>query len=896
MADINKFTTKEVLNKVLLDSSGNSVAAFSHTTQEALNAVLDSTNSRLNVSLVGGTISGDVTISGDLTVEGDGVLTISETIQGKLKVVEGAGSLPSGIDTTTGDLIIAQNNNDTSDIAAIYAIAGTAGSSHFVFGDANSKNPGRVSYDHSDDSMDLVTNSTVRMIIDSSGKISVGSSVPTEQFHIFQGADNQGLKITGYDDRNDKHAELYITSGGDLDITGSGHISINGGGNIYLYDYVLVQDRVTKTGAGTLQFGGTYDVDLHFLGTSDAVVMAIDHGNKRVGIGESSPDSTLHISSSTASDPIIKLENTGDNALAGQLIFLTSGAANNNDDSGVIRFKGMNDAGTPEEIEYATIYVNHDDISDGTEDATMFFRTQGSGSLANRLVLDGNSRISLSNNDSGTDNTIFGFNAGSSFTNNEKNVVIGDDAFKTASDGENNNVVIGASAGDSINSSGCDNNVIIGMEAGKTGTGSMSHNVVIGRDAMKSIGSSSQTGTVAIGSSALTTLTSGEKNTAVGYQALMNEDDGDFNTAVGYQALSNQEGRTGTVNNTAVGHRAGASMTNGIEDTLIGSNAGANITTGFANTAIGANTMDNMSTGDYNTAVGVQALSQEDVGRGTTAIGYHALYNQNSDSNDENTGNSALGYHAGYNMTTGTNNTLLGYEAGLAMTTGEGNVAIGYQALKKANHADADYNIGIGVGVGSEILNGYYNVLIGYNTGNTLTSGGENTIIGHNCDVASGDNNNNIIIGNNLTASDNDNRVYIGNDSSYIHNDFNSNATWTHSSDERQKKEIKDDTLGLDFINDIRPVTYKHKSPSEFPKEWTSYNADDKEPMGGDKVIHGLIAQEVKQALDKQGVDTFSGWDEGDDGRQSVSFEAFVLPLIKAVQELSARVKELESK
>ena len=71
MSDINKYTTKEVLNKVLLDSSGDAVAAFSHTSQEAFNAALDDANSRLNVSLVGGTIGGDVTISGDLTVNGD---------------------------------------------------------------------------------------------------------------------------------------------------------------------------------------------------------------------------------------------------------------------------------------------------------------------------------------------------------------------------------------------------------------------------------------------------------------------------------------------------------------------------------------------------------------------------------------------------------------------------------------------------------------------------------------------------------------------------------------------------------------------------------------------------------------------------------------------------------
>ena len=136
----------------------------------------------------------------------------------------------------------------------------------------------------------------------------------------------------------------------------------------------------------------------------------------------------------------------------------------------------------------------------------------------------------------------------------------------------------------------------------------------------------------------------------------------------------------------------------------------------------------------------------------------------------------------------------------------------------------------------------------------------------------------------------------IGNNSSHIENDFNSDATWNHSSDVRQKTDIKDDVLGLNFINDLKTRTYKHKSPSEFPQEWDAYDPDNKEPMGGDKIIHGFIAQEVKKALDETGVDTFQGWSEGNDGRQRVSFEAFVLPLIKAVQELSKKVEELENK
>jgi hypothetical protein len=57
-----------------------------------------------------------------------------------------------------------------------------------------------------------------------------------------------------------------------------------------------------------------------------------------------------------------------------------------------------------------------------------------------------------------------------------------------------------------------------------------------------------------------------------------------------------------------------------------------------------------------------------------------------------------------------------------------------------------------------------------------------------------------------------------------------------------------------------------------------------------------MIAQDVKAALDKAGVDTFGGWEEdSEDGSQSISQEMFVHPLIKAVQELSTQVDELKS-
>ena len=58
-----------------------------------------------------------------------------------------------------------------------------------------------------------------------------------------------------------------------------------------------------------------------------------------------------------------------------------------------------------------------------------------------------------------------------------------------------------------------------------------------------------------------------------------------------------------------------------------------------------------------------------------------------------------------------------------------------------------------------------------------------------------------------------------------------------------------------------------------------------------------MIAQDVKLALDKAGVDTFGGWSQQvEDGMQEISQEMFVHPLIRAVQELSAEVEALKAK
>ena len=118
--------------------------------------------------------------------------------------------------------------------------------------------------------------------------------------------------------------------------------------------------------------------------------------------------------------------------------------------------------------------------------------------------------------------------------------------------------------------------------------------------------------------------------------------------------------------------------------------------------------------------------------------------------------------------------------------------------------------------------------------------------------------------------------------------------------------------LGLNFINSLRPVAY------QWIEGGRQIVLDDKgEPVvtgtdsngkpifqttsiAGKRTHYGLIAQEVKAALDTANVGDFAGWVQDDltkpDSTQSISYEQFIAPLIKAVQELTARVATLESK
>jgi len=115
----------------------------------------------------------------------------------------------------------------------------------------------------------------------------------------------------------------------------------------------------------------------------------------------------------------------------------------------------------------------------------------------------------------------------------------------------------------------------------------------------------------------------------------------------------------------------------------------------------------------------------------------------------------------------------------------------------------------------------------------------------------------------------------------------------------RLKKDIQNSNVGLGFINDLRPVTYKWNAKNALDSELPQYDPDSSDPvLGSGKTHHGFIAQEVKEAIDKQeGIfDGHTIWSEDPDGTQQIAPAALIPMLVRSIQELSAKVAELEAK
>jgi hypothetical protein len=224
-----------------------------------------------------------------------------------------------------------------------------------------------------------------------------------------------------------------------------------------------------------------------------------------------------------------------------------------------------------------------------------------------------------------------------------------------------------------------------------------------------------------------------------------------------------------------------------------------------------------------------------------------------------------------------------------------GNISIGignFRGLNTSGHMRGSYNIGMGVGCFTYLQGGDYNIGIGHGALMNLQSsyGGtsygysnDNTAVGYFAGRYAYTGNNNTFIGNeagpsSATANIN-NAIYLGNSS--ITSLKCNVQTISSLSDKRDKTNIETLPVGLDFINELKPVSF----------DW-----DRRDGTFKDKKDTGFIAQELDEVQVKYNVEDYLELVSKDDpDRLEASYGKLIPVLVKAIQELSEEVSSLKS-
>ena len=307
------------------------------------------------------------------------------------------------------------------------------------------------------------------------------------------------------------------------------------------------------------------------------------------------------------------------------------------------------------------------------------------------------------------------------------------------------------------------------------------------------------------------------------------------------------------------------------------------------------------STSSNNTQVGLFALNANTSGYSNTAFGNDCLYY-----NTTGSGNTGSGPFALYTNTSGFGNTASGFASLFYNSTGNYNTAIGEYSLYYNNDS---YNAGVGSYALYATTLSEYNTAVGYNAGDSYDNGYNNVFVGAATDVNGNGYYNVVAIGHG-TVCTGASQAAIGNSSTVSIGGY---ANWTNFSDVRYKKNIHGNVPGLAFINLLKPITYtldvdgieaklhpaveESRNGEKVPNPMD--NPDMKKAMEEkSKIVYtGFGAQEVEKAAESIGYD-FSGVDKPKDDQQSfygLRYGDFVVPLVKAVQELSETNDQLKS-
>jgi hypothetical protein len=336
--------------------------------------------------------------------------------------------------------------------------------------------------------------------------------------------------------------------------------------------------------------------------------------------------------------------------------------------------------------------------------------------------------------------------------------------------------------------------------------------------------------------------------------------------------------------------------TNGTIQTLTASTLSGTLTGGTYSGSVSLGTSCNFTAGTIGTFVGTTGTIGTFVGTNNATIAGITAGTKGSNLPFTNTlfGLSSLTSHTsgdyctcvGYNSspdnTTGSNNSAFGGNSSFTNKTGSDNCTFGYRSLFSSGTATSRNSA-----FGSNALNassGSANTAVGYNALNSNSSYVNSTGLGANSAV---------------TAS---NQVQAGDSATTLYY-----YAIQSRSDIRDKADIKDTNLGLQFIKELRPVDFKWDMREDYkpsfdkdtdPEIYKLSNITHDGSKKRNRYHHGLIAQEVKEVLDRNGID-FGGFQDhkisGGDDVLSIGYTELIAPMIKAIQQLSAKVDSLEA-
>jgi hypothetical protein len=298
---------------------------------------------------------------------------------------------------------------------------------------------------------------------------------------------------------------------------------------------------------------------------------------------------------------------------------------------------------------------------------------------------------------------------------------------------------------------------------------------------------------------------------------------GSINKYIGTSAPSTMTGTS----NLMLGS-GGSGITSGFNNTVLGLFSGGSLTQASDNVAIGVNSLAQADLSSYNVAIGTLSLFSAVSGvYGDVGIGYETLRNLTSPVSGANT---VIGYRAMYNATTAGGSAVLGGEAGYNTTTGQNNVFLGRTA------------------------------------GSSNTTGSNNVCLGLNSNAATATTSNSITLGNNS------------------HNILRCAVTSiTSLSDARDKEEVTELAVGLEFVKELNPVSFV----------WNDREEDGKHGVKD----FGFIAQDLKSTQEKyEMAETLGLVYEENPEKLEASYGKLIPILVQAIKELSAKVEALENK